>query len=799
MSPPKIMFDDGSRIMQEYDAQQATTSSSSHDGSQSPSTTPSTTSSARGTVAIEVYYEVDRVANDVVDKLDWSENTTSRGQLRRKIMAIVENNYGAVKDDDGSNDKIIDAADQQQKVDTATNIIDEDGFLCRIALQFPDELLADAPEVSWLMETAIVNAYKKKLMGPPTLLQNNNSSSLDTATQSLINHHLSQTPLLFILGDTTYGSCCPDEVSANHLNANLIVHYGYACLAPTESVPVVYAFGVSGVSGVGGVGDTVGAVVVGEEGGGESGSNNEHFWKDCVHLVSNEADKEERNVNEEQLDETLAQMKLAGSENGEPCKKLLILYEVKYHHAMNELKMEFEKTGQFQIVLGVIPKQQLSVGRLHDQHKNNGECGTGGCGGGGGGCETDAVASNTCCASNEVAQSTQSCCEKDGAKDGSSCCAEAGGSDAGNNISETKTVENAKDKEDTTDTQHRIEEEHYIPRTIGGLEIPDDLDLSQYTVLYIGDDLNIESQNGKARTRLLHILLRCDAPDGPPSLWCYSPAKNHLNTDVLNSPLSSTNSTSLSTALSRTLRRRYFLINKAKLATTIAILIGTTSNSYSFRRLLARTRHRIQSTGRTAYTFAVGKLSTSASKLANFAEIDCFVLIACGESIAKFWQMEREELLVPVLTPLELDVALGFREWDGRYSCDFGDLIRWDKEDGIEDDVRGDGHDDHLTNTIKDAGNNEDGDGNSSSDDEPFFSMISGKYEQSKATATSKQNNAMNNNGANLEALPGQGKIIEYRSEAAEFLKKREYRGLEANVGGTEAKAAVMGQVGIAS
>ena len=41
--------------------------------------------------------------------------------------------------------------------------------------------------------------------------------------------------------------------------------------------------------------------------------------------------------------------------------------------------------------------------------------------------------------------------------------------------------------------------------------------------------------------------------------------------------------------------------------------------------------------------------------------------------------------------------------------------------------------------------------------------------------------------------------MIEYSSEAAEFLKKREYQGLEANVGQTEAKAAVLGQVGIAS
>ena len=35
----------------------------------------------------------------------------------------------------------------------------------------------------------------------------------------------------FILADTTYGSCCVDEVAANHANADLIVHYGRTCLS----------------------------------------------------------------------------------------------------------------------------------------------------------------------------------------------------------------------------------------------------------------------------------------------------------------------------------------------------------------------------------------------------------------------------------------------------------------------------------------------------------------------------------------------------------------------------------------
>lgn len=35
-----------------------------------------------------------------------------------------------------------------------------------------------------------------------------------------------------ILADTNYGSCCVDEVAAEHMSADAIVHYGRACLSP---------------------------------------------------------------------------------------------------------------------------------------------------------------------------------------------------------------------------------------------------------------------------------------------------------------------------------------------------------------------------------------------------------------------------------------------------------------------------------------------------------------------------------------------------------------------------------------
>lgn len=45
-----------------------------------------------------------------------------------------------------------------------------------------------------------------------------------------------------ILGDTSYGACCVDEIAAEHVDADVVVHYGRSCLSPTARLPVIYVF-----------------------------------------------------------------------------------------------------------------------------------------------------------------------------------------------------------------------------------------------------------------------------------------------------------------------------------------------------------------------------------------------------------------------------------------------------------------------------------------------------------------------------------------------------------------------------
>ncbi|KAI0106828.1 diphthamide biosynthesis protein [Daldinia grandis] len=85
----------------------------------------------------------------------------------------------------------------------------------RIALQFPDAMLPDAP---W-----VVSVLSAELGKVQTEVQD-------------------QSQRLYILADTSYSACCVDEIAAEHASADGVVHYGRACLSPTSRLPVIHIF-----------------------------------------------------------------------------------------------------------------------------------------------------------------------------------------------------------------------------------------------------------------------------------------------------------------------------------------------------------------------------------------------------------------------------------------------------------------------------------------------------------------------------------------------------------------------------
>lgn len=47
-----------------------------------------------------------------------------------------------------------------------------------------------------------------------------------------LRQELNSSVKLYVMADTTYGSCCVDEVGAAHVNAECVIHYGHTCLSP---------------------------------------------------------------------------------------------------------------------------------------------------------------------------------------------------------------------------------------------------------------------------------------------------------------------------------------------------------------------------------------------------------------------------------------------------------------------------------------------------------------------------------------------------------------------------------------
>jgi diphthamide biosynthesis protein 2 len=129
-------------------------------------------------------------------------------------------------------------------------------------------------------------------------------------------------------------------------------------------------------------------------------------------------------------------------------------------------------------------------------------------------------------------------------------------------------------------------------------------------------------------------------------------------------------STSPPPCLKKQLTRRYYLTQRAKDANVFGILVSSLSQKHVIS-VVDTLRKRIQAADKASYSFAVGKINPA--KLANFAEIDCFVLVACGEH--SLLSNERD-YHAPVITPLELDIALGNMEWgEQAYILDCHDIF----------------------------------------------------------------------------------------------------------------------------
>ncbi|RPD58166.1 diphthamide biosynthesis protein [Lentinus tigrinus ALCF2SS1-7] len=219
------------------------------------------------------------------------------------------------------------------------------------------------------------------------------------------------------------------------------------------------------------------------------------------------------------------------------------------------------------------------------------------------------------------------------------------------------------------------------------------------------------------------------------------------------------------------LMRRYAVVQRARDADVIGILVGTLGVA-NYLPLISHLRDIIKRAHKKSYTLSVGKINPA--KLGNFLEIECFVLVACPENSL----LDAKEFLRPIVTPYELELALQpTQTWTGRYVLDFEQLLR-EQQDAID-------------NSPPENPEDED-------DDQPVFSVVTGKYRHAKRYDGASAHDDIGDSSAVV--LRNQENALSKMedSAAAQFLQTRTFRGLETRVGQDAPSLLEQGRSGIA-
>ncbi|XP_062174033.1 uncharacterized protein LOC133879473 [Alnus glutinosa] len=179
--------------------------------------------------------------------------------------------------------------------------------------------------------------------------------------------------------------------------------------------------------------------------------------------------------------------------------------------------------------------------------------------------------------------------------------------------------------------------------SIGGLiwTLPDGHRMEDYLLFWIGSD----------NSAFANVVLTFNGCD----IVRYDATKKCLVTDV--------------SQQKRILKRRYFLVEKAKDANIVGILVGTLCVA-GYQHMIHQMKELITGSGKKAYTFVMGR--PNPAKLANFPECNVFIYVSCAQTAL----LDSKEYLAPVITPFEAMLAFNRgSQWTGAYVMEFRDLI----------------------------------------------------------------------------------------------------------------------------
>ncbi|KAK0537804.1 Diphthamide biosynthesis protein 2 [Tilletia horrida] len=470
-------------------------------------------------------------------------------------------------------------------------------------------------------------------------------------------------PELYILADTSYGNCCVDEVAAAHVDADLVVHYGHTCLSPTANLPALYVF--------------------------------PRLPIDTAHAATCLADF------------ARTELSVSSTEPESTRRTLVLAYDVSYAHASDEVLAHLRASEAVREAGWEVYAMEIDTKRSFEDKVRGGRAARAPLQRGAGcACTTtDGAGCGTGCAS----QAGAGCCGQDGACGPSSSASRA----AGETVSSTSDARDTLFKAGAGPAEANADEDEGTRMALSSgrfVRLPKDrtLDAASSAVLYLGPE-------SRALTNLLLHL----GPAFP--VLSYDPTQASSSANAAPPVRRETGRTN------RLLMQRYAMVQRARDASVVGLLVGTLGVA-SYLPLLDRLRARLSDARgkgkRKVYTVSVGKLNPA--KLANFQEIEVWVLVACPENSLvgsksglgggrggpnghnpDFWR--------PIVTPYEMELALGPEGvWTGEYEVDLGRLADKLEKTGVDDGEE----------NVKEGDQDEDED----DEDRPHYSFVTGSY-----------------------------------------------------------------------
>ncbi|KAF9315579.1 Diphthamide biosynthesis protein 2 [Podila horticola] len=543
------------------------------------------------------------------------------------------------------------------EIERTVSAITDRGYK-RIALQFPDDLLPDSGLVAQLIRDQTGSA-------------------------------------VFILADTSYGSCCVDEVAAQHISADAIIHYGRSCQSPTSRLPVIYVFGKQPVD-----------------------------VPDCASTFD-------------------------GFFSKDKSQKVILMYDVIYAHCIDQLLATLEADMKYTDIIKSRVETESNLGYVLSSQDSSSNC-----------CQKKE--STSCCGGNSGCSDKSTSFQNGSAHtNGSSSCSDSGA--CAKSTSTSSLAHNASTPVEDEATKNSNSKRRKFGRTYG---LPEGAKIEDYTIFYVGDE-------SPTLSNIMMTHSQCE-------VYSYNPEKKEGRLE--------------SAHVNRALMRRYFLIQKAKDADVIGIAVGTLGVA-SYMTMIRHLKALIESKGKKAYTFVMGKLNVA--KMANFMEIDCFVYVACPENSL----IDSKEFYRPIVTPYELEIALSeSREWTGEYVTDFQQLLPDEDKIGV-DKVKISQNQLDAASDVEEGASDYEAD--SDEDEKPHFSLVTGTFKQSKKFTTNKEDSkelsALLEGTKDLTVRDKNTSVATLMSSAAgEYLSSRQFRGLEVKLGETPVELATEGRAGIA-